>query len=80
MWKANDMNDLFFQREYNRKLSEFLSELSKLQKKHLEQVQVVEKLPSDHYQLSAEMSRLYDIEIDISEVYSSVSEILNFYK
>ena len=74
------MNDLSTQREYNRKLSEFLSELSKLQKKHLEQVQVVEKLPSDHYQLSAEMARLYDIEIEISDLVTESSETLNFYK
>ena len=65
------MNDLSTQREYNRQLSEFLSELSKLQKKHLEQVQVVEKLPSDHYQLAQEVSYLNEIGAEIDALFDT---------
>lgn len=57
------------QRKYNAELSEFISELSKLQKRHLEQVQVIEKLPAEHYQLSAEVSILEELEAQIDALF-----------
>ena len=68
------MPDLHNQRILNRELSEFISELDKLQKRHLEQVQLIEKLPNDHYQLSEATSELWAIEQAITDTYNKWEE------
>lgn len=68
------MSELTNERHFNASLSELIDRLGKLQKAHLEKIQVLEQLEEGHYREKSEKAALDVLYTDIWEQYRKFEE------